>query len=318
MLEDLRLKVFLAVARTGNFTKAGAQLGLGQSSVSQHVAALEKKLGVTLFHRTRTDVSLSPEGMTFLEYAKRLEYWYDAALSMFPGDEDRMVFPRKVVIAADRITSSYLLPRAISLLRGVAKDVSFSVIDYPTSGGVQYDAYLEASMVPETMDFDGEKNLVGTMDAVVVCSPMNRSLKAAAVTCDGTVAGPVPFSTIAGIHVSNTLALWDGYSELLSPDLSPRVGLQSSSAEALKTVTMRSPSTAAILPEMSVWDELCKGELLRLPVSLPQFAFDVHFCPVTSFEGKKVCTLLRSALSDLLHDKWTVLGYSPEAASQKD
>ena len=310
MLEDLRLKVFLAVARTGNFTRAGSLLGLGQSSVSQHIAALEKKLGVTLFIRSRTEVSLSPEGMTFLEYAERLEYWYDAALRMFPEEGDALSFPRKVTIAADSVTLSYLLPGAISLIRGVRKNLSFRVMDSSLSDGTAYDAVLGTRMVPESLDFEGEKNVIGTMDAVAVCSPLNTSLRGAAVSADGNVSGPVPFSSIAGIHVSNSLAVWDGYSGLLTPDLLPRVGVMSPSAETLKRVVLRSPDTAAILPLMSVRDELSKGELLRLPVSLPLFTFEVYFTPSSSFEGKSDCALLRSVLSDLLHDKCTALEYS--------
>lgn len=310
MIEDLRLKVFLAVARTGNFTRAGSALGLGQSSVSQHIAALEKKLGVTLFHRTRTDVSLSAEGMTFLQYAERLEYWYEAAHRMFPGEDEVISFQKKVTIAADAVSASYLLPRAASLIRGTRKDISLRVVDASSSDGMQYDASLVSKAVPETMDFEGEKNIVGTMDAVVVCSPLNRELREAAVPFDGKSSAPAPFSTIAGVHVSNSLAVWEGYSDFLTPDLLPRVSFTGFSPEAVKNLVLRSPDTVGILPEFAVWDELGKGELLRLPVPLPSFAFDVHFTPTASFEGKETCSLLRNVLSDLIHDRWTVLGYS--------
>lgn len=313
MIEDSRLKAFLAVARTGSFTRAGSLLGTGQSSVSQSIASLEKKLGVTLFNRTRSEVSLTPEGMTFMEYAERLEYWYDAAMRMFPGeDSEEMSFPRTITLSADRICSDYLLPRAICVIRGARKNLSFRIIDLQSSDGIPSDAVLSAKEVPPTMDFEGEKDIVGTMDALVVCSPLNRSLKEASVPSDGSFEGPVPFSTIAGIHVSNTLAVWEGYHSLLTPDLLPRVGVVTSSAEALKSIVLRSPDIAAILPEFSVREELFRGDLLRLPVSLPSFTFDVHLTAHSSFEGKSDCALLRSVLSDLIHDKWSVWAYSKD------
>ena len=41
MLEDFKIKVFVTVASTGSFTKAGELLGISQPAVSQNVAELE-------------------------------------------------------------------------------------------------------------------------------------------------------------------------------------------------------------------------------------------------------------------------------------
>lgn len=46
-------KTFIAVARDGTFTGAGAQLGLTQSAVSAQIRRLEDYLGVALFDRGR-------------------------------------------------------------------------------------------------------------------------------------------------------------------------------------------------------------------------------------------------------------------------
>ena len=51
MLEDFRLKVFVAVAREKSFTKAAEALGITQSAVSQSIAAAEKTAGCRLFER---------------------------------------------------------------------------------------------------------------------------------------------------------------------------------------------------------------------------------------------------------------------------
>ena len=45
MFEDFRLKVFMAVATEGSFTKAAAVLGISQPAVSQNIAELEKSSG---------------------------------------------------------------------------------------------------------------------------------------------------------------------------------------------------------------------------------------------------------------------------------
>ena len=48
MLQDFRLKVFMAVAEYGSFTKAAESLGVSQPAVSQNIAELERNLGVRL------------------------------------------------------------------------------------------------------------------------------------------------------------------------------------------------------------------------------------------------------------------------------
>ena len=48
MFEDFRLKVFMAVAETGSFTKAAKSIGISQPAVSQNINALEKEIGTPI------------------------------------------------------------------------------------------------------------------------------------------------------------------------------------------------------------------------------------------------------------------------------
>src|SRR6478672_12297673 len=57
---------FVAVARERSFTRAAAQLGLSQSSVSHTISALEAKLGVRLLTRTTRGVSPTEAGERLL------------------------------------------------------------------------------------------------------------------------------------------------------------------------------------------------------------------------------------------------------------
>ena len=53
MFEDFRLKVFMAVAETGSFTKAAKSIGISQPAVSQNINALEKEIGTPLILRAK-------------------------------------------------------------------------------------------------------------------------------------------------------------------------------------------------------------------------------------------------------------------------
>ena len=68
MLDRLTgMEVFAKVARRGAFTGAARELGISQASATKHVAALEARLGATLFHRTTRKISLTDVGRSYLE-----------------------------------------------------------------------------------------------------------------------------------------------------------------------------------------------------------------------------------------------------------
>ena len=56
------LIAFLAVARERSFTRAAAQLGLSQSTLSHTIRELEERLGVRLLTRTTRSVSPTQGG----------------------------------------------------------------------------------------------------------------------------------------------------------------------------------------------------------------------------------------------------------------
>ena len=83
MLDDFRLKVFMAVDRLGSFTAAARELGVSQPAVSQNISELEKTLGVQLFERSRSEVRITDKGELFKEYASQILHWYAAASQAF-------------------------------------------------------------------------------------------------------------------------------------------------------------------------------------------------------------------------------------------
>ncbi|WP_144156648.1 LysR family transcriptional regulator [Paraburkholderia sp. BCC1885] len=66
------LKVLEAVARHGSMNKAAAELHTVQSNVTARIRALEREVGVALFHRHVRGVSLTPAGQRMLPYAARI------------------------------------------------------------------------------------------------------------------------------------------------------------------------------------------------------------------------------------------------------
>ena len=126
MLEDFRLKVFMAVAETGSFTKASRKLGVSQPAVSQNISSLEKETGAILFQRARGEVSLTSEGLVFKEYASRIQYWYSATSEMF-GQKGKLTSGKPVRICADSVAAAYLLPKPLTMITGSNPDIVFAL-----------------------------------------------------------------------------------------------------------------------------------------------------------------------------------------------
>jgi len=71
-MELRHLRAVVAIARHGSLTKAGEELFLAQSAVSQQLSRLESELGITIFHRSSRRVEITPEGELVLDYARRV------------------------------------------------------------------------------------------------------------------------------------------------------------------------------------------------------------------------------------------------------
>jgi DNA-binding transcriptional LysR family regulator len=60
------LRLFVRVARTGSFSRAGREFGLSQPSASRIVAELEREVGAAFFTRTTRAVTLTEAGADYL------------------------------------------------------------------------------------------------------------------------------------------------------------------------------------------------------------------------------------------------------------
>jgi DNA-binding transcriptional LysR family regulator len=67
-----QLEYFLAVVDHDGFRRAAQKLHLAQPSLSQAIAALERELGVLLFHRTGRRVVLTPAGVEMIGPARQV------------------------------------------------------------------------------------------------------------------------------------------------------------------------------------------------------------------------------------------------------
>ena len=66
------MRVFMRVAAIGSLAGAGRALGLSQTAVTNHVDAIEARLGATLLRRTTRRLTLTEAGRGYLEACERI------------------------------------------------------------------------------------------------------------------------------------------------------------------------------------------------------------------------------------------------------
>ncbi len=109
-MDFVDLQVFKSVVEEGGIIKAARKLHRVPSSVTTRIQQLEMSLGVTLFHRDRQRLHLSPTGELLLGYADRLIQLSDEARAIVSGRVPRGVLK----LGALESTSASRLPRILA------------------------------------------------------------------------------------------------------------------------------------------------------------------------------------------------------------
>jgi DNA-binding transcriptional LysR family regulator len=114
-LDTERLRTFLAVARTRNFSRAARRLGKTQPSVSQAIARLEREVGQPLFVREGRLTHLAPAGRLLVEHAERIFEEMDRAQARLSGLAELRA--GELVVGASDTLAYYLLPPVLAAFR---------------------------------------------------------------------------------------------------------------------------------------------------------------------------------------------------------
>ncbi len=115
-----KLRILLAVARTGSFTGAAERVNLTQSAVSQQMALLEQDVREQLFERSRRGVKLTPFALELCQRAEPLVVELEQLASAFRRRKER---EQVVRVGAFPTAGIELLPKAIKLFREGNPDI---------------------------------------------------------------------------------------------------------------------------------------------------------------------------------------------------
>jgi LysR family hydrogen peroxide-inducible transcriptional activator len=111
-MEMHQLRYLVAVAQTGNFSRAAEQCHVSQPSLSQQIQKLEEELGGRLFDRTKRQARLTPQGEALMRRAVRVLEEVDAARR--EAQEASDLIRGKITIGILPTIAPFLLPAAMA------------------------------------------------------------------------------------------------------------------------------------------------------------------------------------------------------------
>lgn len=113
-MEMHQLRYAVAIADTGNFTRAAERCNVTQPTLSQQILNLEAEIGHKLFHRLGRKAVLTEAGAVFLDRARRILFEVENATKEL---SDHPSLDRRITVGALPTVAPYLLVPLIARCR---------------------------------------------------------------------------------------------------------------------------------------------------------------------------------------------------------
>jgi DNA-binding transcriptional LysR family regulator len=254
-----QLEVFLAVAKEGRFSRAAEKLYRTQSAVSQSIRKLEDELGEPLFDRSSREGVLTDAGRVLQEYAERL-------LNLRSDAQEALVELRelqkgKLAIAANEFTALYLLP-VLAKFRRLHPMIRITV--RRSLGSHIPDDVLRHNAELGVLTYDPqERQLCATVvyldELIFVVPPSHPLATARQVSIRQLGAESFVAHNVASPYREKVIQAFKRHKTPLHMDI------ELPTLQAIKRFVAMG-NGVALLPEISVENELARGELVRIPV----------------------------------------------------
>jgi len=125
VFEWTHVRAFLLVARHGSMSRAAQEGDISQPTLGRQISALESSLGVTLFDRHSTGLTLTPNGSDLLEHAEAMSASADCLLLGATGRSTAIA--GTVRITASAVMAANALPPIIAALRREEPDIDLEI-----------------------------------------------------------------------------------------------------------------------------------------------------------------------------------------------
>lgn len=158
----LQIQYFRAVARTGNITSAADELYVSRPAISRAMGELEKELGIALFCRSNTGLTLTEAGCAFYKACDDIQARMDdLKVQLAHMKEERRNCA--VRLGLTPLTGAAIFPQFYRDFRAVRPDVQIVVIEHSHSQArlMLEDGSMDVSLTTHT---EGLSENVGSME----------------------------------------------------------------------------------------------------------------------------------------------------------
>ena len=254
-----QLEVFLTVAREGGFSRAADKLYRTQSAVSQAIRKLEAEIGEPLFDRSSRDGLLTDAGRVLQEYAERLLNLRENAREALV--EIRELQRGKLVIGANELTALYLL-RVLAEFGRLHPAIRVMVqrsLGSQIPDDVRRDRCEFGVLTYDPQDPDIASLVVYSDELILVVPPQHPLAHDERVSIRQLGAESFVAHIVSSPYRERVIQAFKKYKTPL------HMGVELPTLQAIKRFVAMG-NGVAFLPEISVEDEIARGELVRIPV----------------------------------------------------
>ena len=251
------IRVFEAAARHEHFTAAAEELGMTQAAVSYQIRALEERVGVKLFERSKGSVQLTDAGKRLLAPLSDAFDRMDGAFAALRADDEHMLS----ISTTSTFANTWLAWRLGGFQMehpqlAVKLDASNALVDFARD---DVDIAIRAGMG----DWPGlHATKLFEIDFTPICSPW--FLEQWQAKHGGREMEPADLIDLPMVNNNDPwLHKWLSDRGVEIPDRPPRAGIQLDSQTAEGTAAMGGGGIAMLTPFFWRWD-LTEGRLVRL------------------------------------------------------
>ncbi|MCX8995522.1 LysR substrate-binding domain-containing protein [Rhizobiaceae bacterium BDR2-2] len=244
------LQAFEAAARHQSFTKAGEELGMTQSGISRQIQNLETFLGIRLFERIGSRLTLTGLGNKyFLEITQNLNRLEEVSMDAVRG---RTADASLMIGAAPTLETRWLLPRLGSFL-SEHPDIPVEITTLGAEPDFRNDGIDIAIMRGFGTWPDARAKPLFDEELVVVASPK--------IVPPGSPQEPLDFARYPILQNASRPSLWLIWLRVSKLNYSGRIqGVRLSTSELLIQAAVNGIGLAVVPPQF-VKREIERGEL---------------------------------------------------------
>jgi DNA-binding transcriptional LysR family regulator len=258
-MEISQLEVFLAVAREGGFSRAAEKLYRTQSAVSQAIRKLETEIGESLFDRSTRDGVMTDAGRVLQEYAERLLNLRENAREALT--ELRELQKGKLLVGANEFTALYLL-RVLAEFRRLHPAIR--IVVQRSLGSQIPDDVRRHNCEFGVLTYDPEDPELASVvvysdELIFVVPPQHPLARESQVSIRQLGAESFVAHIVSSPYREKVIRAFEKHKTPL------HMGVELPTLQAIKRFVAMG-NGVAFLPEISVEDEIARGELVRIPV----------------------------------------------------